>query len=124
MKKKLFVCLLVGLSFLSLIKSNLMFVSAATDCLECTDEILCEIHSEDFSKESSEYTSPNSFSGIIVEDENDEGIVLLGDEEPVAEVCRNGGIIVEDENDEGIVLLGNEEPAAETCSNGGIIVEN
>ena len=68
---------------------NNLSASANTSCDECTEEVLCEEHltNDEFEKVSQDNdfvnkddgeVSPNVHGGIIVEDENDEGIFLLG----------------------------------------------
>ena len=118
MKKKIIFSLLAMLSFLFIIESNILTASASTVCSECTEEVLCDKHSEENSNaNNTDNISPNAFDGIIVEDENDEGFVLLGEEDETnVDTCSDNGIIVEDENDEGFVLLGEEDGNVDTCN--------
>ena len=87
--KKIAFSLLLAFTFVLFIQGNNLSASAATNCEECTEEVLCEEHlannenkitnKENNSTDETEGdVSPNAYGGIIVEDENDEGIFLLG----------------------------------------------
>lgn len=87
--KKIVFSLLLAFTFVLFIQGNNLSASAAINCELCTEDVLCQEHStnnenEIINKEnnSTDETegdiSPNAYGDIIVEDENDEGIFLLG----------------------------------------------
>lgn len=87
--KKIAFSLLLAFTLVLFIQGNNLSASAATNCEECTEELLCEEHSTNdelekvnqgnnsMNKDNGD-VSPNAYGDIIVEDENDEGIFLLG----------------------------------------------
>ena len=114
MRNKLFLGLLISFfTFVLFTQKNLLVVNASS-CSECTQNELCEYHKTDVViNQNTGDTNENNTNGNpieIVDDENDEGITLLGNEEE-DNVNTNGKPIeiVDDDNDEGITLLGNEE---------------
>ena len=115
MKNKFIIGLVMFLCvFGFMIDNNLSIVNASTDCLDCTEDEMCEWHSSLEGLDDLNVGNQNGDSANvdgkpieIVDDDNDEGITLLGNEDNNSITVNGKPVeIVDDENDEGITLLG------------------
>ena len=81
--KKIFIFAVLSMFSLFIIfESDLLIASASTTCQNCTEEVLCDdcLENEILEYED-ENVSTTAIGGPIVEDDNDEGIVIVGIEE-------------------------------------------
>lgn len=81
MKKKFIFAALSIFSLFFVFESELI-ASASTGCQNCTEEVLCDDCLENETlKTEVENISPNAIGGPIVEDDNNEGFVIVSIEE-------------------------------------------
>ena len=115
MTKKIFLGLLISLfSLVFVTQHDFYVVNASSSCAECTEEKLCELHNlkveDNVNLDNDNDVDTNGKPIEIVDDDNDEGITLLGNDDNNGVETNSKPIeIVDDDNDEGITLLGGNE---------------